>query len=67
VIRHLYLWLFIIATVLQNSTYSELAFACDFAIPFALAELSDLLITSDSLELQTVYTDAIQETILNRD
>ena len=27
---------------------SELAFACDFAIPFALAELSDWLITGIS-------------------
>jgi hypothetical protein len=33
--------------------WSELAFACDFAIPFALAELSDRLITTVSLELQT--------------
>ena len=29
---------------------SELAFACDFAIPFALAELSDWLITPVSFE-----------------
>ncbi len=49
--------------------YSELTFACDFAIPFALAELSDLLITSVSLELelQTANTDVIHETMLNRD
>ena len=42
---------------IRHGVESELAFACDLAIPFALAELSDLLITGISFDMQSHKTE----------